>query len=73
MTQKTYIDDKGEAKSLDPAFFKKARRGRPSMEEAERKQRVTIMLDREVIDYFKKDGRGWQTRANAALRKAAGI
>jgi len=53
--------------------FKKARRGRPLMPEAERKQQVTMMLDKDVISHFKKDGRGWQTRANEALRKAAGL
>jgi len=53
--------------------FKKARRGRPPMPEAEKKQQVTMLLDKDVISYFKKDGRGWQTRANEALRKAAGL
>ncbi len=53
--------------------FKKAKRGRPPMPEAERKQQVTMLLDKDVISHFKKDGRGWQTRANEALRKAAGL
>ena len=35
--------------------------------------RVTIMLDPDVIEHFKADGKGWQTRVNAALRKAAGL
>jgi uncharacterized protein (DUF4415 family) len=47
--------------------------GRPALPERYRKQRVTIMLDREVIEHFKADGKGWQTRVNAALRKAAGL
>ena len=38
-----------------------------------RKRRVTIMLDPDVIEHFKAEGRGWQTRVNAALRKAAGL
>ena len=53
--------------------FKTARRGRPPMPEAEKKQQVTMLLDKDVITYFKKEGRGWQTRANEALRKAAGL
>ncbi len=53
--------------------FKKAKRGRPPMPEAEKKQQVTMLLDKDVIAHFKKDGRGWQTRANEALRKAAGL
>ncbi len=48
-------------------------RGRPALSESARKKRVTIMLDQDVIEHFKKTGKGWQTRANAALRKAAGL
>lgn len=68
-----YTNKKGEARELDAAFFNKAKRGRPPMDESARKQRVTIMLDPDVIAHFKEDGPGWQTRANAALRKAAGL
>lgn len=49
------------------------RRGRPAMDEADRKQRVTMYLDRDLVDSLKAEGRGWQTRANALLRKAAGL
>lgn len=47
--------------------------GRPPLPEAEKKQRVTMYLDPDVIARLKSDGRGWQTRANAALRKALGL
>lgn len=47
-----------------------ARRGRPPLPEGERKKQVTMLLDPDVLDALKKDGKGWQTRANAALRKA---
>jgi uncharacterized protein (DUF4415 family) len=30
---------------------------------------VTLRLDPDVIDYFKAEGAGWQTRINAALRR----
>ena len=79
----SYVDADGEARELDAAFFEgaefgipdlkpfeKMRRGRPELPEAERKQKVTIMLDRDVVAHFKKDGKGWQTRVNAALREA---
>jgi len=71
--KKTYIDKDGEVGELDADFFERASRGRPTLAPALRKQRVTIMLDRKVIEYFKKEGKGWQTRANAALRIAAGL
>lgn len=64
---KSLIDDDGEVGELGTEFFARAKRGRPFMPENETKQRVTIFLDREVIDYYKRGGRGWQTRVNAAL------
>lgn len=36
------------------------------------KEMVTLRIDRDVLDFFQKDGAGWQERVNAALRKAAG-
>jgi uncharacterized protein (DUF4415 family) len=42
-------------------------RGRPPIGDAARKQVVNIRLDRDVIDYFKADGPGWQTRLNDFL------
>lgn len=47
--------------------------GRPLLPDEVRKRRVTIMLDPDVIARFKAGGRGWQTRINAALRKASGL
>ncbi|HET7805347.1 MAG TPA: BrnA antitoxin family protein [Pseudolabrys sp.] len=32
------------------------------------KVQTTIRLDRDVIEYFRRRGRGWQTRLNSALR-----
>ena len=32
------------------------------------KERVTIRLDKDVLEYFKKAGKGYQTRINDALR-----
>ena len=49
------------------------KRGRPRMPDEARKRRVSIMLDPDVIDHFKAGGKGWQTRLNAVLRKAAGL
>jgi uncharacterized protein (DUF4415 family) len=59
---------------VDPQLAAFVRRGgRPALPERDRKRRVTIMLDPDVIEHFKAGGRGWQTRINAALRKAAGL
>ncbi len=47
--------------------------GRPPLPEADRKQRVTLHLDRDILAALKAEGKGWQTRANAALRRALGL
>ena len=46
------------------------RRGRPP---GSAKQAVSLRLDKAVLDRFRADGPGWQTRMNDALRKAAGL
>ena len=68
-TRKSYIGEDDTPLELDDQFFKQAVRGRPSMAPQERKQRVTMFLDREIVEYFKQDGKGWQTRVNDALAR----
>jgi uncharacterized protein (DUF4415 family) len=60
------------AEVLPPEFYAmvtKPPRGRPKA--AETKVPVTLRLDRDVVEAFKAGGSGWQTRMNAALKKAA--
>lgn len=45
------------------------RQGRPPVPEDERKQQVTLRLSPAVLDYFKRGGRGWQTRINDVLER----
>ncbi|HEX8466206.1 MAG TPA: BrnA antitoxin family protein [Allosphingosinicella sp.] len=49
------------------------RRGRPPKPEAERKEMVSIRLSREVIDWLRASGPGWQTRIEDLLRREMGI
>jgi uncharacterized protein (DUF4415 family) len=35
------------------------------------KERITIRLSREVVNYFRATGPGWQTRIDDLLKKAA--
>ena len=72
-SEKPYVDDDDEALELDEAWFAKASRGRPKLPSELRKQRISILLDPDVITHFKSEGRGWQTRINAAWRKVAGL
>ena len=45
------------------------RRGRPPLENP--KEAVKLRLDHDVLAAYRNTGRGWQTRINADLRKAA--
>ena len=47
--------------------------GRPPLPDTDKKHRVTLYLDPDILARLKADGKGWQTRANAALRKALGL
>src|ERR1700739_3209572 len=48
---------------------KLVRRGRPLS--PMRQRAVSVRLDPDVIAHFRRSGRGWQSRINAALRKVA--
>ena len=50
--------------SLAPDFWKSARVVFPEGP----KQRLTVRFDRDVVSWFKAQGRGYQTRMNAVLR-----
>ena len=49
------------------ASIERRRRAR-GPQKAPTKQLVSVRLDREVIEHFKAQGPGWQTRMNDALR-----
>ena len=70
---KPYIGADGEVRELDDNFFANAKVGRPPLPSEQRKQKISIMLDPDIIDRLKSDGKGWQTRANALLRKALAL
>jgi uncharacterized protein (DUF4415 family) len=36
------------------------------------KEQVTLRIEQEILEYFQKDGPGWQDRMVEALRQAAG-
>lgn len=71
----TVSDD--EAPDLSAPYwadkFSKAtvQRGRPKADVT--KVSTTIRLDPDVIEAFKAQGAGWQSRINDALRKASGL
>jgi uncharacterized protein (DUF4415 family) len=79
VSKSTWIDP-DDAPELTEEWFQTAdlydgnklvRRGRPP--KAAPKEVVNIRLDPDVLAYFRGTGPGWQSRINAALRKAAGL
>jgi uncharacterized protein (DUF4415 family) len=55
--------DTSDIPPLDDDFFTHAELRLP-----EPKQAITIRLDKDVIEWFKSQGKGYQTRINAVLR-----
>ena len=37
------------------------------------KKQVTLRLDADVLDYWRAQGEGWQSKINAALRRESGL
>lgn len=56
---------------VDMQRERERQRGRPPAEAP--KRQVTLRLDADLVDHFKAGGKGWQSRMNAALRKASGL
>ena len=42
-------------------------RGQRGPQKSPTKERVALRLDRNIVDHFRQDGPGWQTRINDAL------
>jgi uncharacterized protein (DUF4415 family) len=55
--------DTSDVPELDEDFFREAEIRLPPG-----KQLVSIRLDRDVLDWFKRQGKGYQTKINAVLR-----
>ena len=61
MTDKQINTD--DIAELDDAFFRDAQLKIPA------KQPVTLRIDSDVLEFFKAQGQGYQTRINKLLRK----
>jgi uncharacterized protein (DUF4415 family) len=56
-----------------PDMMEAIRRGRGRPAIANPRKQISLRLDGDVIEKFKSTGKGWQSRINEALRKAAGL
>jgi uncharacterized protein (DUF4415 family) len=46
----------------------RAKRGRPSKPAEERKEQIALRVDKDVLEWYRSQGAGWQTRMNAVLK-----
>ncbi|HMX23035.1 MAG TPA: BrnA antitoxin family protein [Accumulibacter sp.] len=46
----------------------KAKRGRPKKSESDLKEQIALRVDKEVLEWYRALGSGWQTRMNAVLK-----
>jgi uncharacterized protein (DUF4415 family)/uncharacterized DUF497 family protein len=46
----------------------RAKRGRPAKAAGEKKQQIALRIDKDVLDWYRAQGAGWQTRMNAVLK-----
>ena len=59
--------DLSEAPEMTPEMFARAVRMR-NFKVIPRKKQLTLRVDGDVVDWYKKQGKGYQTRINALLR-----
>jgi uncharacterized protein (DUF4415 family) len=59
--------DLSDSPEISPEMFARAivRRG---LSPVKHKSQITLRIDEDVLDWFKKQGRGYQTKINALLR-----
>ncbi|MDZ5697823.1 BrnA antitoxin family protein [Chelativorans sp. M5D2P16] len=65
----TAAEADSDAQPVDELFRRKL--GRPKAENP--KKQIALRVDQDVLERFKAEGPGWQSRMNDALRKAAGL
>ncbi|MCO5120216.1 MAG: BrnA antitoxin family protein [Burkholderiaceae bacterium] len=46
----------------------RARRGRPAKAVENRKEQISLRVDKDVLEWYRAQGAGWQTRMNAVLK-----
>ncbi|MGO4337850.1 BrnA antitoxin family protein [Labrys sp. KB_33_2] len=72
-TEEDFARAKIATEVLPPAVVEalaKRRRGQRGPQKAPTKALVSLRLDQDIIDRFKAEGPGWQSRINEALRKS---
>lgn len=60
--------DLSDCPEVTPEMFAKAIVKRGGLTVAKNKAQVTLRIDSDVLDWFKSQGRGYQTQINSLLR-----
>ncbi len=67
--EKAIDEDSDAASRLNAEWFKEALWQNYGQEtDDEEKERITIRLDKDILDFFREKGKGYQSRINNALR-----
>jgi uncharacterized protein (DUF4415 family) len=67
------VSEEGLQQAVAERDARRRKPGRPEGSLSSNKQQVALRVDKDVLEVFRAGGRGWQTRMNDALRKAAGL
>ena len=70
LTEEEMLSDP-DAPEITPEEFATATRQGRGPQKKPTKKLVSLRLDQDVIDHFRSQGQGWQTRVNEVLRKEA--
>lgn len=62
LTQNAHFDP--DNPPIDESFFSRSKKVQPPRP----KQQITLRIDADILDWFKKQGKGYQTMINAVLR-----
>lgn len=66
ITANAYLDPDNQPLSTEELQQFKRGKGRPA---GSQKKQVSLRLDLDILEAFKAQGQGWQTRINAVLRE----
>ena len=71
-TEEDFARARPASEVLGPVFMESWRRsrGQRGPQKQPTKQLISLRIDRDIIEKFKSDGPGWQSRLNETLRKA---
>jgi uncharacterized protein (DUF4415 family) len=71
-TAEDFARAKPLSEMISPELFEKLKRlrGQRGPQKQPTKQLISLRIDRDIIEKFKSDGPGWQSRLNETLRKA---